>query len=625
MLQTFRDNMKGTMAIIIISLMIIPFAMFGVDSLFLQDNTAGTAAEINGEVISEVELSRAIQMQKQQLLERFGDQAPAELLSDEKLRQPVLDRLIQRSVIESSAYSGGMTASDRYLDQMILGSPQFKQNGKFSPELYSQLLRSSGYTPTSYKKLLIQDIVVSQHIAGISDSAFVTDTDVDKLIALSQQTRNFHYLTLPFAQAETQVTVTEEQIQDFYDNNQAQFMSTEQVSIQYIELSLESLAALVEVTEEQIKAQFDENSKSFTGDTTRQVAHILVELKDDGSEQEVIREIQAKLDLGEDFASLVTAYSDDLGSKDVGGDLGVTDGSTFPEAFEAALVDLKIGEVSSAVETDAGFHFIKLLDEQQAEAPSFAQNRDAIKQEIALAQAESEFVELLDALPDATYNATDLVEAANSLGLEVKTSSLFGRDGGEGITGNNQVLATVFDDDVLHNGAVSDLIELGDDHIVVVRLAEYKPSAIKELSDVSSEIKARLRQQTASELLRIRAEELEKKIASVGDVEKVAVAEGLEWQVALKVNRAQTNYDQDLLAYVFSQGKPMDAPITGSLMLSNNDYVITQLSAVAAGQLPAMAEVQKARLVEQLSQQQGNAELSLFEADKRALASVTIY
>ena len=339
----------------------------------------------------------------------------------------------------------------------------------------------------------------------------------------------------------------------------------------------------------------------------------------------MIADIQAKLDAGEDFATLATLYSEDLGSKEIGGDLGTTDGSTFPEPFESALAELTVGQVSSAVVTDAGFHFIKLLNEQKAEAPTLAERHDFIAEEIAMAQADSDYVELLDALPDATYNSTDLIEAADSLGLEVKTSDFFGRSGGEGIFTNNQVLATAFDEEILHNGAVSDVIELGDDHIVIIRQADYQPSIIKPLVDVANTIKNDLIEEQAVERLALKADSIKTKLTVLDDVEKLAVAEGLEWQVALNVTRAQSGYDNNLLGYIFSQAKPNNQPIIGSLLLSNNDYVVTKLSTVKAGKLPELEEQQKARLVQQLAQQQGTAELSLFESDKRALADVKVF
>lgn len=625
MLQSLRDNMKGTFAIIVIGLMIIPFALFGVDSLFMQDGSAGNAAEVNDRKISEVDLSRALRNQKQQLLQRYGEDAPVELLSDENLREPVLNRLIQREVIQQSAMLGGMTVADKQLDQLIVLSPQFQQNGKFNPELYTQLLRSSGFTPASYKQLLTQDIVLRQHISGIADTAFVTPTDLASLIGLTQQKRSFEYITLPQSAARDGIQIGESEAMEFYEGNQAQFMSNEMVSIEYIELSLESLADAIDVSESDIEQQYRENIKSFEGDTLRQAAHILIEAKDDGSDAAVIEEVSAKLEAGEDFSALAQTYSDDFGSREVGGDLGVTDGSTFPDTFEAALAALQVGEVSGPVTTDAGVHFIKLLSEQKTEAPSLEDSREQIREEIALAEADSQFVELLDRLPEVTYNSDDLAASADELGLDVVTSTYFDRQGGEGITQNNQVLALAFSDELLSERQVSDVVELGNDHVLVLRVADHKPSAVKPFADVQDAIVETLARQQAAQKLQQQAEELQQRMIAGEDTAAIASQQNLEWQAAIEVNRAQSGYSQELIGYVFEQPKPDAEPVIGYTALDNGDFAVIKLKSVNVGQMPELQPAQQVNLSNTVNQQVANAELSLFESEKREAAEVTIY
>ncbi|GAA5316594.1 MAG: SurA N-terminal domain-containing protein [Candidatus Pelagadaptatus aseana] len=625
MLQTFRDNLKGTLAVIVVGLMIIPFALFGVDSLFLQDNTVGKAAEVDGNPIYEVDLSRAVRNQKQQLLQQYGEQAPVELLSDENLRPPVLERLVQREIIETSAERGGMIVADSQLDQLIVLSPQFQQAGKFDPELYKQLLRSSGFTPTTYKQLLAQDILVRQHISGITDTAFMTSQDIEDLIALSQQTRSFNYLTLSQAAISDEIEVTDADIKDYFESNQARFMSKEMIAIEYIELSLDELADGVDVAEADIAAQYQENLKSFTGSALRQAAHILIEDKEDDSHQQTVAEVTEKLAEGVSFETLVSEYSDDLGSREMGGDLGVTDGSTFPESFEAALAALELEEVSGPIQTEAGTHFIKLLSIQQAEAPSLEESYDAIRAEIALAEAESVFVELLDALPDATYNAEDLSAASDELGLEVKTSGLFGRVGGEGITSNNQVLAMAFSDEILQDRQITDLIELGDDHVVVLRVSEHKPSAVKPFEDVAAEVKQILVSQRASAELEQLSADIEQQLRDGSDIETIATQNDFQWQAAIDANRAQPGYPGELLGYVFAMSKPQQQSSVGSVQLNDGDWAVIMLNGVKKGELPELDEQQQLGLQQSVNQQQGATELSLFETEKRSAAEVTVY
>ncbi|MEL7401624.1 MAG: hypothetical protein AAFN68_13780, partial [Pseudomonadota bacterium] len=297
----------------------------------------------------------------------------------------------------------------------------------------------------------------------------------------------------------------------------------------------------------------------------------------------------------------------------------------FPDTFEAALAALSVGEVSGPVTTDAGVHFIKLLSEQKAEAPSLDESRDQIREEIALAEADSQFVELLDRLPEATYNSEDLTVSADELGLEVVTSDYFDREGGEGITQNNQVLALAFSDELLAERQVSDLIEIGNDHVLVLRVADHKPSAVKPLAQVRDQIIETLIRAQAAEKLKEHAVELQQRIGAGQSVAEIAADQDLQWQAAIGINRAQAGYAQELVAFVFEQPKPVDGAVIGHTELANGDYAVVKLTAAEAGAMPELQEAQQLNLTNTVNQQAGDSELSLFELEKREASEVTIY
>lgn len=624
MLQAFRDNLKGVMAIIIVGLMMIPFALFGVDSLFLQDSTAGKAAEVNGSPISEMELTRAVRIQKQQLLDRFGEQAPADLVSDEQLRGPVLARMINRELLRQSAEDGGMAISEETVNQLIISTPQFQQDGRFSADLYTQLLRNMGYTPASYKQLLIEDLLVNQHASGLNGSSFATESDIRTLTALTQQTRSFYYLTLPYESAVDQVSVTDEEIKSYYDENQPQFMAPERVSVEYIDLNLDDLAANTSVDPEEVKAQYEQNVANFHATINRHAAHILIEYGDDAEQK--VAEVQKRLDAGEDFAKVAGELSEDLGSKELGGDVGMSDGSTFPEAFETALADLEVGEVSAAVQTDAGTHFIKLLDTEDTNPPSFEEAKSGIEEHLARATAESTFVELLEALPDATYNAGSLESAADSLGITAKTSELFDRKGGPGVLSNNQVLAAVFSDDVLNAGLASNVIDLSDNHVVVVKLKDHKLPEVKPLADISDEIKAMLIKDKVEAILGDQAKELAAALQSGQNLEALATEKGIDWQVKTDVQRNDRSLDMQLLNHVFTLPKPQDSkPVNTTLTLANGDTVVVQLTVVKPGKLPDLDESQMTGIKQRLAQDIGGSEIATYQESLNTSADVEIY
>lgn len=623
MLQAFRDNLKGTLAIFVVGLMMIPFALFGIDSLFLQDPGAGKAAEVNGVTVSETDLKRAIEVQKQQLLQRFGEQAPIDLLSDANLRQPVLSRLVNRELLRQAAVDGGMAISEADVNRLITSTPQFQQDGRFSPELYTLLLRNMGYTPLGYKELLTEDVLVNQHASGVSASAFATDGDIKTLTALTQQTRSFFYLTLPAAAVQGKVSVTDEEMENYYLANQGQFMLPERVSVEYIELSLDALAANAEVDPDEVRAQYEQNVGNHETSIKRHAAHILIEDGDDAETK--IAEVQQRLDAGEDFAQVAAELSEDVGSKEFGGDVGISDGSTFPQPFETKLAELAVGEVSGPVVTTSGTHFIKLLEEEETTPPSFEEAREGIEDSLVHAAAEATFVELLDALPEATYNAQSLTEAAKGLGIEAKTSGLFDRNGGGGVLSNNQVLSTIFSEEVLEDGLASNVIDLSDNHVVVVKLKEHKEPAVQPLAEVAETVESILTRQKVDAILTAQAEALLAELEQGKSIEALAEEYELEWQVKAEVQRNDRSVDPELLTYIFSLPKPQGAPVNNFLILPEGDAVLAQLTVVAPGKVPDLDEQQMAALKQRLAQDMGNAELSNYQDSLNAAGKVKTF
>lgn len=482
-----------------------------------------------------------------------------------------------------------------------------------------------GYTPAIYKGLLLEDMLVNQHATALSDSAFSTHSDIERLTALTQQERDFQYVTLEYTGSSEAVTLGDTEVQAFYDANQASFMSREQVSIQYIEVSLEKLANTVEITDDEIKQQFAQESANFVAQVQRQAAHILIEPKEDGSEQAVISEIQGKLDAGEGFSELAKEYSDDLGSKAFGGELGSSDGSTFPDEFETALSSLKEGEVSAPTTTDAGTHFILLLSEDRSKAPSFDEASARIKSDLAKAAAENLYLEILEELPEATYNAENLDFAAEEFGLDVTTSALFGREGGAGILANNQVLAAVFSDEVLNDDQVSDVLELSDTNLIVLKRKDYMPSAVKPVAEVAKDITEQLTREKTEILLADKATKYIAELNAGRDIELLAEENNLDWQVQIATKRQQAGIAAELLKHVFSLPQRSEGTVNSGVQLSNGDYAVVQLSKVSEGTMPSLPPEQLERFRGQLAEQLAQLEFSLYQRSIEAGSEVLIH
>lgn len=619
MLQSLRDNSKGVISGILIGFLVIIFAVSGSEALFNFDPTTKGVVSVNGEDITEMEIVRASANYRQQMMARYGDSLPADFLSDENIRQPVIENLIQRKVLTQTAEDAGMTIGENFVNQQILSTPQFQgSNGVFDPNVYQQLLRTAGFTPANYRKALAEDSLVNQLTAGVIESSFVTPVELDTIIALNFQTRDFTYAVIPAAKISEGVEVSDAEIEAYYQANTQSFTNPEQVAVDYIDLSVADLMAGIEVSEEQARQQFEQNVAAFQARTEREAAHILIENNDEAK----IAEVSEKLAAGEDFAELAKTYSDDLGTRDQGGELGFTSGDAFPAEFESALAALQVGAVSAPVKTDAGTHFVKLVSERGSEPPSFEEERNRIVDQLKRSEAENQFVNLLERLRDLSYNAENLAEVAEELGLENKNTGLFGRGTGNGIAAESQFVAAAFSDEVLLENNSSEVIELSPSRVVVLKKTDHKQSYIKPLEEVKEQIVTIVRDTKIQNLLASRAEEVVASVRAGQALETVVADAGYEVKVVENGSRNDVSVDRDVLRQAFSLAKPRgEAAVVTATRTSTGDYAVIALTAVNLGGQEVATE-QKTAIAAQLKGMTGQGEYASYQDLLREKASI---
>ncbi|MGH1485049.1 MAG: SurA N-terminal domain-containing protein [Cellvibrionaceae bacterium] len=583
MLQNMRDNMKGTVAFIIVGFLAFIMAASLVNlSSTGHGGNYGDIATVNGEAITERELQIALGQEKQRLQAQFGNNLPAEFLSDERLRGPVLQGLVQRTVLLDKANNGKMTVSDSELDKLITEMPEFQTDGRFDSNLFVQGVRRIGHTPVSFRALLRDDVITNQLRNGLASTAFITEAELKQVVSLSRQTRDFSWVTLPLADLPEKMTVSEEEIQSYYDENKGSYNTEEKVSIEYIELKVSDIAETLEVSEEEIQQQYQQEVNNYALSTEREAAHIMIEGDDDAAKKK-LADVQEKLAAGEEFATLAAEYSDDFGSRESGGNLGVTTGDSFPDEFETALVELSAGEVSEPIQIDNATHIIKLLSVKENTPPTFEESKLRIASELKSLQAEEIFIEKLTELKDLSYNAESLNEVAEQLSLTAQTTGLFTRAGGdEAVLSDNRVVNAAFSDQVLQQGYTSDVLELSPDQIVVINLAEHQPVRTLTLDEKRTELDTELKLAKAKEQVAKQAEELKTALESGTPLETLAEQNNLTLNKEVGTNRENSGQAPELIEHVFSLTRPesLDKPVNSSLYLSNNDYALVSLSAV---------------------------------------------
>ncbi|MBD2839051.1 SurA N-terminal domain-containing protein [Pseudomonas sp. JM0905a] len=621
MLQNIRDNSQGWIAKTIIGVIIALLALTGFDAIFNATSNRQNAAEVNGDEITLDQLSEAVNMQRRQLQQQLGKDFDASLLDEKLLREAALKGLIERKLLLQGAKDADFAFSQGSIDQLILQTPEFQVDGKFNADRFDQVIRQMNYNRLQFRQMLEQEMLIGQLRAGLAGSGFVTDAEVEAFARLEKQTRDFATLTLKADPAA--VSVSDDEVKAYYDGHVDQFMSPEQVVIEYVELKKSAFFSQVEAKEEDLKAQYQKEISNLA--EQRQAAHILVEVNDKLNEEQAkakIEQIKQRLDKGEDFAALAKEFSDDSGSAANGGDLGFAGPGVYEPAFEESLYALKQGEVSAPVRTQYGWHLIKLLGVQAPDVPSFESLKPKLEHDIKAQQVEQRFVEVSKELEDAAFEASDLAQPAQELNLEVKTSAPFGREGGEGVTANRQVLQAAFSPEVLEDGANSSAIELDPDTVVVLRAKEHKKPEQLALDKVSDSIRQHLQGQKASEAAKTKGDAL---IASLreGKTPVEQAQDGQSWQVVEAATRSQEGVDPVLLQALFRMAKPAaaDKPEFTGVKLNNGDYVVIRLNGVNQSE-EKLSEQEKAMYSRFLASRSGQQDFAAFRRQLEEKAKI---
>ncbi|MGB1544583.1 MAG: SurA N-terminal domain-containing protein [Spongiibacter marinus] len=589
MLQNIRNNIQGTAAKVIIAIIVVPFAFFGIDSLF-SGGSQTPAAVVNGEKISQAELQQALAMQKRRLINMMGDKLEPSMLDDAVLRKPALDSLIKQQLLLQAAEDAGIEISDQQLNITIASMPQFQEDGRFSQERYQQVLRLQGYNSALFKQLLRSDLLIQQLSASVAASAFVTERELDEAIAYIHESRDFQTVTVPLEKYRKSITLTDEELKSYYEENGARFQSEPKVKVSYLELKEEQFYE--PVSEQQVVAEYERLIEGMTQDTEREAAHILLEIDDELNRDQAVaklNEVKQRLLSGESFAELAKSLSEDPGSASNGGNLGFTAGDSFPAEFEDALAALEAGQVSDPVETEAGVHLIKLLSVKQPEVPSLDSERLAITERLRRQKARPKLLAAVESLRDLVFNAESLAMPAAELELEVKRSDWLSSEDNDGLFADQRVKQAAFDSELREQELNSDVFELAPDHFLVLHVDQYQAPQLRPFEDVRAEIEVSLQTEKAAQQAKADAQEIEQQLAAGQRAEAVAKQHGLDWQAMQDIRRSDISVEPALRRFVFELAAPaQDKAVAATLHQQSGDYTVVQLLASEPGQRAAL-------------------------------------
>jgi len=632
LMQGIRDHATGWIAWVIVILISIPFALWGIQE-YLSPTSNVAVAIVDGNEIGIDQFQRSYQRQRAQLQSLLGPSFDMNQLDDARLREEALNQLINDEVVLLAALDGGVRIGDQQLARAIQAQPIFHENGIFSEDRYQLWLRNEGYSPGGFENDLRRSMMASQLVAGISDSALVSERVLDNAVRLERQKRVFDTLTMPVSRF-SDVAIDDQTIRDHYEANQADYVSPEQVKLTYIEVSRDAIAAEVEADDEELRVVYERRKPDLQTPEQREASHILLALDDDADEaavsaaRERLEDLKAQIEAGVSFESLAREHSDDPGSSRQGGSLGAFSRGVMDPAFEDAAFTLALDEVSDPVRSGFGLHLIKVDAISPSKLPSFEEVRDKLRVDYQQDRSEQRFVDLVDILASTAFESPDSLDAAaDALGLIPSVTDWMSpfAASNTGIGRNPAVIQAAFNLDVLQDGYNSEPIELDPTRVVVVRVADHRPSKQQPLEEVRERIERDLMARNAQKLAADSGRLLLERLNNGEDRQSVADQAELEWSGESELGRGASEIDASVLNTAFRLPRPeAGMAVFGGNVVGGGDFVIVDLKRVIDGSLVDDDEKQRSTAKRGLEVEAGRASYDAVVKTLRSNADVVI-
>lgn len=565
MLQDIRNNAQGTIAKVIIGLLIVSLSIWGMDAIVGGFSGEPEVATVNGEDITEREFLRMVQMEGQRRLSRMDTPDPS-LLDEDRIRTEVLDALVQEQVLIQDASAQGLELNDEDIDALITQMPQFQVDGQFNRDRFVSSVRNMGMGVSEFREAMRKQYVVNQIRAGIIQSGLVANENAEQLLKIQNQTRSFRVLDIPASAVADDAVVTEADIESFYESNSGAFQRPERVDAAYIRLSRDALAETIDIDDTELQTYYQQRSAELASEE-RRASHILIEEGSDADQ--TMAAIQERLAAGEAFADLAREYSIDTVSAEDGGDLGYAGRGVYADAFEQALFSLEEGETSGPVRTSFGVHLIRLDDVRASAVPALADIEQELRADLAREQVRERFAEVRAELADSAYAADDLAGPARELGLEVREATDITRNGGRAPFDHAGLVRQLFSEDVLEAGYNTELIDVGDNVSIVARVRKYHEAEQQPLAEVREQIRRSLEQRKLQEALNERVETIITDLRVGASLDSVG-----EWSSYTELARNASELEPAIMQQAFSLPRPADEPRFGKAVTADSGAVI---------------------------------------------------
>jgi peptidyl-prolyl cis-trans isomerase D len=612
---------------IIFGLIIISFSFWGIESYVKNIGRADYVAKVGGYRITQQEFTNAYRNRLDQLRRMFGQQVDAAMLDNPQQRQAVLEDLINRNVLRDAAVKSGLTITDEQLRKSISAMEVFQEDGKFSEKRYEQLLKAQGYTGVGFEERMREDLLLDKAREGIVETAIAPKFQIEQTIRANEQQREVAHATFAPADFVKDVKIEDAAAKTHYDAHPEEFKVPEKVKLEYAMLSAEKYMAEMTASEGEIKQRYEDKLKQgqYGQPEERQASHILIAAKPDASEADkktarakadnVLKEVKASPDK---FSDLAKKYSEDTGSAQQGGDLGFFGKGAMVKPFEEAAFAMKPGDIQGPVESDFGFHIIKLTGIKEAKTKALAEVSAEIVNEIKREKANKEFAKHAEHFSDVVFQQPDTLKpAADEFKITLQQSDFVSRDGqgGNPLLANKKLLDAVFSAEVRKDKRNTEAIEVSPNVLVSARVLDYKPGSKRAFEEAKAGIIEKLKQEEAAKLA------VKKGEAALADLKAGKDVAALKWSAAELVSRQNPGaLAGPVLGAAFKADTQKLPAIVGAG--GPTGYTLAKITKVV--EAPAPDDAKRKTTAQNIAQSMAQNELGALVASLRSRATIDV-
>jgi peptidyl-prolyl cis-trans isomerase D len=596
MLGIIRDKASGWIAGIIVGALIISFAFWGVSSYFGGGDIL--VATVNGSEIKYQTFQRSFYTMRQQMQSVLGGDALS-LEEEAFIKEQTLQKLVDAELVNQIIKSNGLRVTNEKVVETIKNLEYFKGEKGFDRNKYERAVSSMGMDPVYFETQLRMDLLSEQLQAGLSDSLFILDSELNDALRLKLQTRDLTYTTLSLESFIDDSEINDSQIETFYKANPEKFADPEKVKIAYLELDVNKLAETVATDEDVLRKYYNDNKDNYDVVEQRSVTKLFVKTAEETADKkikEATDEVKAKAKAviesalmmvkeGKTFEEVIEKMTEEGNESLQFSEHAFMVKGILEKEIDEFLFASDEGAVSDVIETKKGFNIVKTGEIRGGPKNIFEKVAEQVEHDYKKSQAELQFFELSDQLTNLSYEHSDSLEfAAEAIGKEIIETDFFSRDSEtEGLLSKPQIISSSFNAELINSGQNSDAIELSNNHIVVLRVLEHQVAKTKALEDVRDDVIAGIRLERAAEKISETSAAIVTQLEYGTPYDSITSEVELEWTSVEKTKRDDVNVNRAVLRNAFQAGIPDEKPIIASNRLGSGDYSIVIVTAVHDG------------------------------------------